>query len=507
MASRQEDLPMTKRTACIVLLFCAMAVSSSAQNFTTIADFDLTDGSGPTFGYLVQGFNGSLYGTTFAGAPTSFCGQDVGGCGAIFGITPAGSLATVYAFCSQPNCTDGDAPFSGVVQASDGNLYGITYFGGANCPPYGCGTVFKVTPGGTLTTLYSFCSQRDCADGDSPRGQMVEAADGSFYGTTFYGGANQECYLGCGTVFRVTSEGVFTRIHSFCSLPGCADGNWPTSGLIQGRDGSIYGATDYSGGYALGGAVFKITPGGTFTTLHTFCSQSGCVDGAAPFYAALVQTPDGDLYGTTEFGGTEDYGTIFKITAQGDFETLYSFNKADDGAYPVAGLIQATDGNLYGTTSAGGNDECAGFQDGCGTVFKMTQSGTVTILHKFDGIDGDSPYAGLVQATDGNLYGTTETGLSQAGSLYGTVFSLSMGLGPFVETLPIYGATGGNVVILGNNLTGSTAVSFNGTAALFTVVSDTEITATVPSGATTGFVTVATATGTLKSNKPFQIIP
>jgi uncharacterized repeat protein (TIGR03803 family) len=472
---------MMKRMAHIVLLLCAVAVSTSAQTFTTLANFDLIDGADPGNGFLAQGFNGNLYGTTFTSIETSY-----GGAGVAFEITTAGSLTVVYAFCSQPNCADGSLLFSNLIQATDENLYGTTNEGGAN----GKGTVFKLTPGGALTTIYSFCSQPSCSDGEDPEAQLLEAADGSFYGGTFSGGAHQY-----GTIFRVTPEGVLTTLYSFCSLPGCADGDSPIAGLIQGRDGNLYGTTYYCGGYVCG-TVFKITPSGTFTTLSSNV-------GGAP-YSSLTEVASGDFYGTTLDGGPGNLGTAFKITPGGAVTTLHNFDGAD-GSEPL-GLIQATDGNFYGTTIGGGNSNCD-YGAGCGTIFKMSASGTVTTLEKFDGFNGAFPVAGLIQATDGNLYGTTEGGLGGFSTEYGTVFKLLTGLAPFVQTLPTSREVGGHVVILGNNLTGSTAVSFNGTAAPFTVVSDTEITATVPSSATSGFVTVTTASGALKSNKPFQIVP
>jgi uncharacterized repeat protein (TIGR03803 family) len=477
--------------ACVVFLFCAVVTSADAQTFTTLAAFDWTDGSLPRDGFLAQGVGGNLYGTTLGGVSTPYCQ----GCGSAFEITTGGSLTTGYAFCSQPNCSDGSAPFSNMVQASDGDLYGTTTEGGAN----GKGTVFRLTASGAPTTIYSFCSQANCADGYSPDAELVEAADGTFYGTTYSGGANQECSGGCGTIFRVTPEGTLTTVYSFCSLPGCADGNSPFAGVIQGRDGNLYGTTYYTGENA-GGTVFKVTPGGVLTILSSSC-QGECGSG----YWSLIQAANGDFYGTTLLGGTDlGWGTVFKTTSAGGLTTLHNFEDIDGGS--PAGLVQATDGNLYGTTIGGGNLKC-GEGGGCGTIFKMTASGTLTTLHKFDGIDGDYPYAVPMQATDGNLYGTTSSGLEQSGTQYGTVFSLSTGLAPFVQTLPTSRRIGGHVSILGNNLTDSTSVSFNGTPAEFTVASDTEITTTVPAGATTGFVTVTTPSGVLTSNKPFQVIP
>jgi uncharacterized repeat protein (TIGR03803 family) len=320
--------------------------------------------------------------------------------------------------------------------------------GGTN----GHGTLFKITPSGTLTTLYNFCSQSGCADGQFP-GALVQGTDGNLYGTTGAGGA-AACSGGCGTIFKITTTGTLTTLHSF----DLTDGVDPDGGLIQGTDGNFYGTT-YAGGannnsncrVGTCGAVFKITPAGTLATLHSF-----------------------------------DY---------------------TDGANPIAGLIQATDGNFYGTTGGGGN--CTNFGGGCGTVFKSTATGTLTTLHSFDKTDGAFPTGRLVQDTNGTFYGTTFQGgnivYHYCGGSCGTIFSLSVGLGPFVETQPASGAVGAAVNILGTSLTGATSVTFNGTAAKFTVVSSSEITTAVPAGATTGEVKVVTPSGTLSSNVSFKV--
>jgi uncharacterized repeat protein (TIGR03803 family) len=242
-----------------------------------------------------------------------------------------------------------------------------------------------------------------------------------------------------------------------------------------------------------------MTPAGTLTTLYSFCSKSLCTDGSYP-YAGLVQGTDGNFYGTTETGGAHiNYGTVYKVTPSGTLTTLYSFcgcNPSTPGQIPLAALIQATDGNFYGTTYNG--------YGVYGTVFKITSGGTLTTLHSFDYTDGASLYGGLVQATNGTFYGATNNGGAYSD---GTVFSLSVGLGPFVETLPTFGKEGATIIILGTNLTGATKVSFNGTAAKFMVVSDTEMHATVPPGAKTGTLEVTTPEGTLKSNLIFRVIP
>jgi len=488
---------------CTVFVFCAAAVSSRAQTFTTLLNFDGANGAYPEFGPLIQGTDGNFYGTTFEGGANnvSLCTNlGAAGCGTVFKITPGGTLTTLYNFCPKPNCTDGAAPSAGLVLGTDGNFYGTTVGGGslAGFCVNGCGTVFKITPGGTLTTLHAFVD----FDGAGPNG-LVQGTDGNFYGTTEGGGGGS-----AGAVFKITSGGTFTTLHSF----GGTDGAIPQAALIQGTDGNFYGTTT-SGGVSTCapngcGTIFKINAGGTLTTLYKFCSQPACTDGFAPD-APLMQATDGNFYGTASGGGAHSNGTVFKITPGGTLTTVHSFSGAD-GANPLAGLVQATDGNVYGTTWAGGaSNACSSAP--CGTVFKMTPAGTLTTVHSFVSTDGDNPFAGLLQATDGNFYGTALRGGTSkncnvpAGVGCGTIFSLGVGLGPFVETRPTVGLEGTTVIILGNNLTGATGVRFNGTAATFSVVSSSAIQTTVPVGATTGIVQVTTPGGTLNSNVPFQV--
>src|ERR1017187_6061793 len=200
---------------------------------------------------------------------------------------PAQTLTTLYSFCSQSRCPDGANPEAGLVQATNGDLYGTTSGFFVN----GYGTVFKITPGGTLTTLYSFCSQTNCADGDEPVAGLVQAANGDLYGTTAGGGINNG-----GTVFKITPSGTLTTLYSFCSQTNCADGRGPVAGLVQAANGDLYGTTGQDGANG-GGTIFKITPSGTLTTLYSFCPKSGCTDTYPS--AGLVQAANGDLYGTT----------------------------------------------------------------------------------------------------------------------------------------------------------------------------------------------------------------
>jgi uncharacterized repeat protein (TIGR03803 family) len=456
----------------------AASHTSSAQTFTTLHNFDVTDGKLP-FSGLSQATDGNLYGTTYYGG--------AGDSGEVFKISPGGTLKTAYSFCSRSDCADGEYSYAVPAQGTDGNFYGTTYLGGVNDQ----GTVFKLSSSGTLTTLHSF----NGTDGAEPLAGVVQAGNGAFYGTTYQGGSK-----GDGTVFKITASGAFTTLHSFCSQTNCTDGLNPFAPLVLGTDGNLYGTT-LGGGTHDDGTVFKITPSGALTILHSFCSQTGCPDGEFP-QTGVIQASDGNFYGTTILGGAYGNGTIFKVTPTGTFTTLYSVcsqSGCPDGNYLYAPLTQATDGNLYGIMQIGG-------ANGYGTIFRITTTGSLTTLYSFCSqsgcSDGEYPAGGLVQDTNGTLYGTTADG---GASRVGTIFSLSIGLGPFVETQPASGKAGATVNILGTNLTGATSVSFNGTAAAFKVVSSSEITTAVPAGATTGKLQVATPGGTLSSNVNFQV--
>jgi uncharacterized repeat protein (TIGR03803 family) len=479
---------ITRNIARAVFLFCvAIVVASPAQTtFKSLASLGGTTGEYPLYMSLIQGADGSFYGT-------SSYGGGVNGGGTIFRITPAGALTIVYSFCAESFCADGGAPYSGLVQAADGSFYGTTFYGGA----YYDGEVFKVTPEGRLTVLHSF----NRSDGANPIAPVIQARDGNLYGTTSGGGAS-----GYGTVFKITRGGSFTVLHSFNG----DDGALPYAGLVQGTDGMLYGTT--FGGGTGGGTVFKITLHGSLTTLYIFNGEPN----ASP-YGGLLQAADGNFYGTTE-GGPQSEGTVFKITPRGELTTLHNFaGYPFEGADPYAGLVQAPDGNFYGTTEKGGANDgtgCGGYS--CGTVFEITPQGEMTTLYSFctqSGCsDGYAPYGGLLQGTDGTFYGTTFRGGTSGdcnngfGYGCGTVFSLGVGLSPFVSLVRNPAKVGQVFGVLGQGFIGSTSVSLNGIPASFTVKSSTLLEATVPVGATTGYVTVTTPSSTLTSNVPFHVI-
>ena len=469
----------------MVLLWGTGAVRSSAQTFKSLHSFAGTaatggDGASPGYGALVQGIDGNLYGTTTQGGVTcSFFGAL--GCGEVFTITSAGTITEFYQFCMMTGCADGNDPYGGLALDTDGSLYGMTDLGGTD----GIGAVFQITSTGAFSKLYSF----DNSIGSEPLDTLVRASDGkNFYGFTQTGGQN-----GYGAIFTINSSGVTNLVLSFNGTNGTGAA---TGGLVQGTDGNFYGVSPNGNGSQ--GTVFEVTPAGAITVLHSF---TGNPDGSGPT-GTLVEDAHGNFYGTTSSGGTNDQGTVFKIKpgAVPVLKIIYNFctlSGCADGFSPVAGLIEGTDGKFYGTTFGGGTGVSPG------TVFQITSAGVLKTLHSFNGLsDGTEPFAGLVQHTNGTFYGTTNAGGANG---LGTVFSVSVGLRPFVRTLPSSGPVGTQVIILGTNLSNTTAVKFNGTAAVIQSKSDTEITTSVPVGATSGFVTVTTTTRSLKSNVSFQV--
>jgi uncharacterized repeat protein (TIGR03803 family) len=467
-----------KQVLLLIPLCAAMAVAAHAQTFNVLASFDGTNGAYPELS-LVQGTDGNLYGTTSAG---SWDG------GTVFKITRHGELTTLHSFCADGGiCGDGYSPGQ-LVLATNGDFYDTTNVGGGSVTPrirYGSGTFFQITPTGMFRTLRGSCS---CF---SP---LIQGTDDNFYGST---GAS---------IFRMTLAGTVTTLHSpipLSSIPG--------GGLVEANDGNFYGI---GGGNNLCfggpcGGISKVTPFGESMTLYNFCSQPGCTDGAAP-NPPLILARDGNLYGTTsDLLVSPGVGTVFRVTLNGTLTTLHKFCTATirqigcaDGSEPFAPLVEATDGNFYGTTAFGGDHNK-------GVVFKITPQGALTTVYSFcsqsNCDDGADPEGGLLQATDGKLYGTTTVSAGTAG--FGEVFSLDVGLGPFVAFVHNSGKVGQTGGILGQGLTGTTNVLLNGTPANFTVVSDTFIEATVPAGATSGYVTVTTPSGVLTSNVMFRVLP
>ncbi len=353
------------------------ARAQAAATLTTLHSFSGSDGNDPQAA-LLQGSDGNLYGTTLRGGTGTY--------GTVFRISTAGAFTSLYSFTDD---TDGASPRSTLVQSSDGNFYGTAAFGGSS----GNGTVYRLTPAGAFTSLYSFLGEND---GTTPNG-LVQGSNGNFYGTTVTGG---NAFLG--TVFEITPAGVHTILYNFDGTDnGPDDGAEPDAALVQGSDGNFYGTTE-------DGTVFRVTPAGALTSFAGLPSDEP---------NALVQGSDGNFYGTADDGGANDHGLVFKVTPSGVVTTLYNFTNGNDGGNPQNGLVLGSDGNFYGTTSAGGTS-------GDGTVFQITPAGVLTTLYSFTGgSDGEKPIAGLMQAGDGNFYGTTSAG-GAGGD--GTVFMLSV---------------------------------------------------------------------------------
>ena len=407
-----------------------LALKAGAQTVTILHTFSssATNGSTP-FAGLIQGSDGNFYGTTEFGGSA--------GVGTVFRISASGAYTNLYSFASTYSF-DGWQPLAGLVQGSDGNLYGTTYMKGAsNCS---CGNVFRISPGGVYTNLHYFSSLTN--DGGSPRGALVQGSDGNFYGTAVSGGSGTG---GGGVVYRISPGGSYTNLYSFPSYP--KDGYSPIGALTPGSDGNFYGTT-LSGGTNSFGTVFRISPSGSYSNLHSFAGgfYYGNSDGQHP-YGPLVQGHDGNFYGTTAGGGTNANvaGTVFRISPGGDCTTLYSFGGAPDGSQPEAGLVLGSDGNFYGTTYGGGTNIC-----GCGTIFRISPSGQYKSLYSFAAAGTGTLVAGLVQGSDGNFYGTGE------GTGAGTVFKLAAALPSPANQMNGVGVADTNVVITVSSVAGET---------------------------------------------------
>jgi len=407
--------------------------------------------------------------------------------GSAFKMTPSGTFTRIYSFCSLAKCADGSQPWGGLSLGKDGNLYGTTMWGGS----LSSGTVFKLTPAGALTTVWNFDNG---TDGGAPwYPPLQNLVDGDFYGVsnTQYSGDYGAFYKLVPTTTPPYKESVPINFNY-------TDGNDPNL-PTQGTDGNFYGST-LSGGTKGLGLIYKTTASGVETIFHNFMGYATSnADGAYPI-GVMVEGNDGAYYGVTWQGGSSNLGTVFKVASNGTYTLLHSFTGHPDGAYPRSGLILGSDGNFYGTTLNGGtaND---------GAIYKVTPSGQVTILYNLCSqsgcADGFSPVIPLLQHTNGKFYGST-SGNSLGGSYF---YSLDVGLAPFVKMVNWGGKVGNTVELLGQGFTGTTGVSFNGVAGTFKNVSDTYLTVVVPAGALTGTVTVTTFTGSMASNRAFLVLP
>ena len=378
-------LPTAVLGLAAVLVGGALAMPpAQAQTFGVLYTFKGgTDGSAP-YGGLIRDAAGNFYGTASGAAPSSSA--------TVFALSgTTGKEMPLYDFTGG---TDGNFPQAGLLPGGNGIFYGTTVFGGdLSCG--GCGTVFEVDKTtGKETVLHAFTGG---ADGAEPICALLRDPAGNLYGTTAGGGSNASCAIpgGCGTVFKLDASGKETVLYSFS---GGADGGFPQAGVIRDAKGNLYG-TALTGAH-LAGVVFKLDSAGTESVLYAF---TGGTDGGYP-YAAVIRDAAGNLYGTTNGGGAFSQGTVFKLDPSGGESVLYSFAGGTDGANPSASVIEGAAGNLYGTTEYGGSFNA-------GTVFKIDTTNTETVLHTFTGgKDGGNPYAGLLAGSDGSLYGTARNG-------------------------------------------------------------------------------------------------
>jgi uncharacterized repeat protein (TIGR03803 family) len=387
-----------RHLTCIAFFALAISAFAQAQSEAVLYNFgsQTGDGSYPSYGSLIFDEAGNIYGTTLSGGAHNN--------GAVFELTAGGAEKILYSFGSQTG--DGNVPYAGVIFDKAGNLYGTTVGGGTyKCSnAYVCGTVFKLTAAGTEKVLHSFGNAYgyDGAKGDGtyPFAGLIVDDAGNLYGTTTYGGDLECGGYGCGTVFKLTAKGKEKVLYRFGAKKG--DGQNPFAGLIFDNAGNLYGTTS-DGGYYGYGTVFELTAAGKEKVLYSFGHYPG--DGTHPT-AGVIFDNAGNLYSTTSYGGANNEGTVFELMADGTEKILYSFGgQAGDGEFPQEGLIFDTNGNLYGTTYFGG-----GYY--AGTVFELTAAGTEEVLYSF-GSQTDEvvyPFAGVIFDTNGNLYGTTSHG-------------------------------------------------------------------------------------------------
>jgi len=392
----------------VLLVACDRGFNAGAQTETNLHSFvGSPDGADP-YAPLVQASDGYFYSTTYYGGTYNS--------GTVFRLSLSGSITNLYSFGSQPN--DGSVIWAGLVQGSDSNFYGTAQDGGA----HGYGSVFRISPSGSETNLYSFTGAPH--DGANSFAALIQGSDGNLYGTTTAGGTSN-----AGTVFRISPSGSETNLHSFAGGPH--DGAGPFAALVQGSDGNFY-ATAYSGGTHNSGTVFRISPGGSYTNLYSFGSHPD--DGAYPA-APLVQGSDGNFYSTTYLGGANNNGIVFRISPNGSETNLHSFGTAPNDGDPYSGLVLGSDGNFYGVS--------------IGTAFRITPAGTLTTLFSITTSNGVPPYPNtLVQGSDGNFYGTTYYGGTSAncsGSGCGIVFRFSVPLNPPPNQISAAQITGNDV--------------------------------------------------------------
>ncbi|HEY1614476.1 MAG TPA: choice-of-anchor tandem repeat GloVer-containing protein [Rhizomicrobium sp.] len=377
--------------------------------------------------WVYQDAAGDLFGTTFGGSVKD---------GTVFELQYDESSKTythvvVHGFCTETKCSDGAAPYSGLIAAGEERLFGTTSAGGA----FGGGTIYELSYDAihddwNYRVVYDFCAKADCADGETPYAGLTADPQGNLYGTTYNGGAN-----GYGTVFELTftaaNETRLSTLFSFdCTSESCPDGGNPSEGLYIDAAGNLFGTSAFGANSA--GTVFELsyddsTKSWVHTDIYDFCESTGCPDGGSPS-SRLVADASGNLYGTTFVGGTKDQGAVYRLSPGGkgwNESVIYSFCTSENcpnGQSPSGALWLDDNGDIYGTTYAGGaNNSGIVYRLGGGASSRKV---AFSILYSFcsqaDCADGSVPTSGVIADESGNFYGTTESG-----ALGGTVFELS----------------------------------------------------------------------------------
>ncbi len=373
----------------VTVLHAQSADKPQAGTYGLLYSFQCgTDGSFPAAG-LVRDSAGNLYGTTTGGGGN----RHNYGWGTVFKIAPDGTEKVLHGFFGSPDA--GQPSYGSVTLDAEGNVYGTTIQGGEG----GDGAVYKVTPGGRESVLYSFPAG---VDGMWPLGGLTRDGAGNVYGTTSQGGTD-----GNGVVFEFTPGGTESVLYSFGYPP--TDGARPDFSLTRDSSGNLYGTTSFGGASYDVGTIFEVTASGTQSPLYSFKGYP--TDGAYPSGAMILREPSGDLYGVTDEGGAYNAGALFKLTPTGTESVLLNFNGGSGGNDPMGGLASDAAGNLYGTTVEGGSG--TGCEYGCGVLFELTATGTEVLLHDFNlgsSSDGAFPMGGVIRDPSGNLYGTLWSG-------------------------------------------------------------------------------------------------
>jgi uncharacterized repeat protein (TIGR03803 family) len=476
--NRHHVKSVSAAVAFAMLIFISAALPAQAQTPTTLYTFQQTTNACAPLGNIVQGRDGNLYGGGGS------CGAN--GSGAIYKITPAGVENVLYSFPQQWTFCAG----AGLTLGNDGNFYGTC---GRGNPATNLGTIYRLTPGGVFTDLHDFTG----TNGDTtPVYPPIQGSDGNFYGVT-----GNEVQV-CGNIYKLTPSGVYTNLHTF-SGSQCHSSN-----LMQASDGNLYGTLANCDVVQGAGCVYRITTAGVFKEFHNFVYATGQTP-----CTGLIQGRDGKLYGATNQGAANGNGNIYKMTTAGAVTDVHNFTNATDASCvnnvtaPMF-MLQVADGSFYGLNPAYG-------PNGTGSIYKLTAAGAFTaFIFPNPPIEGETPSSTLIQHTNGLLYGTTPGGGGGGGgcpnSCQGTFFSVATGDKALINLEPTEttGNVGAKVGMFGQGFSSASVVKFGGVAAKTVALTGaTYLTATVPSGAHTGVVTVTTGSTILTSPQTYKVKP